>query len=184
MTAGFGDIMQLGYVVEDLENAAHDWAARVGAGPFYLIESQTIDNYFYRGNPEEVELKLAFGYWGAMQIELIQPINKANTFYNEALQKGAGQLNHCATLIPNLDQLLTEHKLEDKLIHRGKMPTGLQFAYLENYLPGGQHLELIESQADTEAAFAGMQAAHKMWDGQDPLRPMTRLGDDLATLKR
>jgi hypothetical protein len=62
------------------------------------------------------------------------------------------------------------------------MPTGLKFVYLEEYLPGGLHLELIEAQESTLAAFAGMEKLARNWDGRDPVRPMSRIQDDLVAI--
>ena len=82
----------------------------------------------------------------------------------------------------DVDALLTRRQLQDRVIQSGKMPTGLKFVYLEEYLPGGLHLELIEAQEATQMAFAGMEKASRHWDGEEPVRAITRLQDDLAAL--
>jgi len=71
MRSEFGEIMQLGYVVEDVRATAMEWVEAVGAGPFYVIESQPMNNYHYRGIKTHAEISIAFGYWGEMQVELI-----------------------------------------------------------------------------------------------------------------
>jgi hypothetical protein len=180
MVDGFGEIMQLGYVVDDVARTAAEWAQRVGAGPFYVLDRLAMDRYYFRGVRTDVELSLAFGYWGGVQVELICPLNDGDTLYRQALRSGAGKLNHCATVVKDIDGLLTRHGLHDRVVQSGQMPTGLKFVYLEEYLPGGLHLELIEAQDSTLAAFAGMQAVSRRWDGRDPVRPMTRLQQDLS----
>lgn len=183
MSSEFGAIMQLGYVVKDVDAAAQEWATHLGAGPFYLLDRMVFDQYYYRGMRTDLEMRLAFGYWNNMQIELIQPLNDADTLYSRALRSSPGKLNHCATVVTNVDALLTRRQLQDRVIQSGKMPTGLKFIYLEEYLPGGLHLELIEAQQDTLMAFAGMEQASRHWDGNEPVRPIARLQEDLAALR-
>lgn len=182
MSSDFGTVMQHGYIVEDVDKAAAEWAERVGAGPFYILESNVMDQYWYRGQRMTIDLKLAFGYWGPIQVELIQQRNDADSFYAAAARSSIGKLNHFATLVTDLDGLLARHNLEDRVVHSGKMPSGVKFVYLENYAPGGLHLELIEASQGALMGFSGMEAMARSWDGKRPLRPITALGEDLAAL--
>ena len=181
MSPGLGLIMQHGYIVENIEKAAAEWVERVGAGPFYLIDQLSLDCSF-RGRRSEIALRVAFGYWGSMQIELVQPINDADSVYKEALLSAPGKLNHCATVVSDIEVLLARYGLKDRVIQSGQAATGLKFVYLEEYLPGGLHLELIEPPPNTLQAFSGMEAVAKRWDGTNPMRPMSVLGEDLAKL--
>lgn len=180
----FGEIMQLGYVVEDIESAAMEWVERVGAGPFYTIERQPFDNYFYRGEKTELELSIAFGYWGDMQVELIKPLNDAKTFYTDALATGAGRLNHYATIVSDIDGLLERNQLHDRVVQSGALSSGIKFVYLEEYLPGGLHLELVEATEQALQGYAGMRAVAAAWDGSNPIRSIMSLGEDLAQLQK
>ena len=183
METEFGKIMQLGYVVEDVEATAAQWSSRLNVGPFYTLDN-TMDQYYFRGVRTDVELRLAFGYWGSVQVELIQPLGNADTLYSCALRAAPGKLNHCATLVSDLDGLLERHNLKDRVIQSGRMHTGLNFVYLDEYLPGGLHLELIEAQESTVQAFSAMQAIAENWDGKNPLRPMSLIGNDIAALTK
>jgi hypothetical protein len=129
------------------------------------------------------ELRLGFGYWGSVQVELVQPLNGGTGFYREALQS-VGKLNHCATVVADLDALLDARGLRDRVVLSGAMPSGLKFVYLENYLPGGLHLEMIQATAGTLGAFKGMEAIARQWDGRKPVRPMSDIAGDLASAMR
>lgn len=179
----FGDIMQLGYIVKDVPAAAEKWAG-LGIGPFYFLENQVFDNYYFRGVHTDLELSMAFGYWGDMQVELIQPINNSDNLYTQAIEKAPGKLNHYATVISDLESLLDKHNLRNRIIHNGSMPSGVNFAYLEEFVPGGFHLELIQAPETALQGFAGMKAIAKTWDGTRPVRSMMSLGDDLAALRK
>jgi methylmalonyl-CoA/ethylmalonyl-CoA epimerase len=180
MQTDLGNIMQHGYVVNDAEDSAVEWVERVGAGPFYLIEHVIMDEYYYRGIRTNAPLRIAIGYWGAIQIELIQPIDAADSLYSRAIQSEAGMLNHCATTVSDIDALLAKRRLHDRVLQAGRMPDGLKFVYLDEYLPGGYHLELIQPPLTTVKAFAGMEIAARKWDGGNPLRPISALADDVA----
>lgn len=182
MKTDFGRIMQHGYIVPDIDAMAQEWAERVGAGPFYVIETR-MDEYCYRGVRTPAELRLAFGYWGGIQIELIQPFDGVDTLYSRALKNAPGKLNHCATVVSDIDALLAARDLEAQVIQSGSMPTGLKFVYLEEYLPGGLHLELIQPVGGALRAFEGMEAIARNWDGANPLRPAAALAEDLASLR-
>ena len=84
----------------------------------------------------------------------------------------------------DVDRLLAQRGLEDRVIQSGKMASGLKFVYLEQYLPGGLHLELIESTESMLGAFDGMQAVSRHGDGQDPVRPIARMQEDLARIRQ
>ena len=182
MHGEFGPVMQHGYIVEDVEKTAAQWIER-GIGPFYILGSNPMETYYYRGKQTFVDLKLGFAYWGSIQIELIQQLNDADTLYSRATRSTPGQLNHFASIISGLDDFLVRHKLESRVIQSGKMPSGVNFVYLEEFMPGGQHLELIEPSPAALGGFAGMEAIARNWDGKNPIRPMSALGDDLAALK-
>ncbi|MCK9564333.1 MAG: VOC family protein [Bacteroidales bacterium] len=181
----FGPVMQLGYIVDDIEQVAMEWVKRAGVGPFYLLDGVKMDQYYYRGVRMDVELRLAFAYWGQVQVELIHPLDSADSFYNRALKEAPGKLNHCATVVKgDLDALLDRHNLADRVVHAADMSSGLKFVYLENYLPGGLHLELIQAQESTLHAFEGMRAVAEHWDGKNPIRPMADVAADIAGLNQ
>lgn len=182
MNSEFGAIMQLGYVVENIEESIDHWVKSVGAGPFYMIDSVAMDHYYYRGEHTELELSLCFGYWNDMQIELIHQLSPAESFYSRALRETPNQLNHVATTVANLDELLDRHDLRNHVIQSGKVPPSLQFVYLENFLPGGLYLELVETPEPMLQSYAAMREVARHWDGHEPIRPMARIAEDMTNL--
>jgi methylmalonyl-CoA/ethylmalonyl-CoA epimerase len=176
-----GPIFQHGYVVPDAEKAARKWAERMGVGPFYIID-QKIDDYVYRGQPMPVELRIAMGYWGDIQIELIQPLSGDGTFYHDALKTAPGELNHQAVLVPDIDKAIAELGLNRFIIHTGSLPM-IRFAYLENYLPDGLTFELIQADEPARMSFGGAAAICRGWNGECPVRTHADLASDLAQLR-
>ena len=76
-TFGFGQrvgqIVQLAYVVEDIDAAIGWWVRDCRVGPWFLLESFTGPGQRYRGQPATADIKLAMSFAGHMNIELIQP---------------------------------------------------------------------------------------------------------------
>jgi len=179
MNSDFGQIMQFGYVVEDIEQTAKEWSERLGVGPFYCLDRIDFDQYYYRGTQTELALELAFSYWGDIQIELIRPLNTADTLYSRALRDTPGMLNHVATVVDNVDSVIAAHDLQNRVVHGGHMPSGVNFVYLEEYVPSGLHLELVEAHEATQQAYSAMQRIANEWNGERLLRSMSSLAEDM-----
>lgn len=92
-----GPATQLGFVVRDVEKAMRHWIEVFGVGPFVCMEhgtSQPPPVTWMRGQAVSVELKLAFGFMGDVQVELIEQRNAAPSPYAEFLAAGREGLQH------------------------------------------------------------------------------------------
>jgi hypothetical protein len=172
---GFGQpqtgIMQMAYVVEDIDAAMRRWIDELKVGPWFLLESFTGVEPTYRGGPAESEVALAMAYAGHMTIELIQPRDDKPSVYKEWIDErgygfhhfGVGSLDYDADLRRHLDA-------GHDLVFAAKVPTGGRVAYVDTRaeLPG--YVELIEMDEATDVAFTRFYAASLGWDGSDPVR--------------
>ena len=70
MTQPLHTVRQLAYVVRDMDAALKYWVDVLKVGPFYLFEHCPLRNQRYRGNPSNVDVTLALGNSGALQIEV------------------------------------------------------------------------------------------------------------------
>ena len=80
MERPFGPVMQLGFVVPDIAAAAHHWA-RLGVGPFLMLEHIPFAEVVYQGQPVRVDMSAALAQWGEVQVELIQQHDAAPVSY-------------------------------------------------------------------------------------------------------
>ena len=87
-------VRQLAYVVRDLNVALKYWTEVLKVGPFFMFEHCPLDNQLYRGNPADVDVTLALGNSGALQIELIYQNNDAPSVYKEFLDAGREGVHH------------------------------------------------------------------------------------------
>ena len=81
-------IAQLGYVIpfERFDDCIAFWQASTGIGPFYVGDF-LLDNQIYRGQPTTMGMRVALGYLGDMQIELIGQTDDQPSVYREWIER-------------------------------------------------------------------------------------------------
>lgn len=173
----FGPVMQLGFVVPDLEAAALHWA-KLGVGPFFLLEHIQYGACEYRGRPVSFDMSVAVAQWGEVQVELIFQHDSVPTIYTTFPGASAGGLQHLGVMTDSVDaQLAQLAERGIRPVQSGSTANGIRFAYVDtDELPGshpGGMIELIERGPAIDGFFAMVRAAASGWDGDRPLR---RLG--------
>jgi Glyoxalase/Bleomycin resistance protein/Dioxygenase superfamily len=164
-------VVQIAYVVKDIQKAMRQWAEDLKIGPWFLLPGFRGVEPLYRGRPSEMEADLAMSFAGHMNIELIQQRNDAPSVYRDLLGDGQG-FHHWGIATRDFDRELEKYKKKgDELAFFSKVPSGGRVGYLDTKgrLPG--MIELIELGADFEATFNRFYRASIGWDGQDPVRP-------------
>ncbi len=168
-------LIQLGYVTRDLEAAIGYWTKVAGAGPFFCADYEP-ERQVYRGEPTHITFRVAYGYLGDMQIELIQQLSGGGSAYAEALERAeaeplGGLFHHIFLLHDGYDSS-----------YQGFVAAGAQpcydayvegvgrFCYLDARAQAGSYVELVEFTADFEAACVTMRELHESWDGSRPRR--------------
>ena len=98
---------QIGFVVRDVERAAREFDARLGAGPWrgWLFGPQG-QGREYRGRPAEWSLRLALNE-RSPQFELIQPLDGPSIHADWLEERGEG-FQHVAYVVPSLEQIASE----------------------------------------------------------------------------
>ncbi|HVO45348.1 MAG TPA: VOC family protein [Steroidobacteraceae bacterium] len=170
----FGPVMQNAFVVADLRAALDHWTRVMAVGPFYLFEHIEFEEVSFRGNSiKDLQFSVAIGYWGDIQIELIQQRNAVPSIYTEFMASGRQGMQHMGVVTESLDRDLARlAPLGVTPVQHGRTATGLRFAYVStDFHPGGM-IELIEAHAPTLGFFEMMRREARGWDGRDPLRPV------------
>ena len=103
MSRLFGDVIQNGYVVRDIEAAMRHWIDILGVGPWFYIEHLPVPDFEYKGQPSPVDISLALANSGTLQIELIQQRNDAPSLYLDFLNAGHEGLQHLGYGTRNFD---------------------------------------------------------------------------------
>ncbi|WP_322981438.1 VOC family protein [Pseudomonas sp. C11] len=168
MFTSVGEIVQIAYVVADLDEAMAQWNS-LGAGPFFAVRRLEYLEQTYRGEPTDCEIAAAFGYMGNIQIELVQQLNDAPSSFREFLKKhGTGQ-QHLGILSQNIAG--DTERLEAQgftQIHRMVSTTGVETVLFGTDDHGGTVMELIEDSPALRDAFSQMKAASAEWSPSMP----------------
>jgi len=172
---GFGQpddgIIQMAYVVADLEESMRQWSTRLRVGPWFVLEHFTGIDPLYRGEPSRADIALAMSFAGHMNIELIQPNNDAPSVYREVIERRGYGFHHWGVATWNFDAAVAHYERAGyPLAFRLAVPSGGRVGYMDTtaVLPG--FTELIELGGAFEEVFGRFYRASIGWDGKDPVR--------------
>lgn len=171
MPYSFGEIRQNGYVVRDIEAALAHWTEVLGVGPFYYFEHVPIEDFHYRGEPSSLEVSIALGNWGALQIELIQQRNAAPSMYRDFLAAGNEGLQHVAVWTQQMDEELAALASAGfEIGQSGRVGHNGRFVYLETETHPGTIVEVSEISGGKGRFFEQIAREAQAWDGTNPVR--------------
>jgi hypothetical protein len=165
-------IIQMAYVVEDIQAAMKQWADQLRVGPWFLLQHFSGVDPLYRGKPSAADVAIAMSFAGHMMIELIQPNNDAPSVYRETIEQRGYGFHHWGVGSKDFDRDVEIYqKRGAELAFFARVPSGGRVGYMDTtaQLPG--MVELIELGADLEPMFTGFYRATLGWDGKDPVRP-------------
>lgn len=165
-------IMQMAYIVPDIQAAMRSWSADMRVGPWFLLDHFSGDDPTYRGAPCHADVSLAMGFAGHMQIELIQPNDEHPSVYKETRDQRGWGFHHFGVGSRDFEGDIARYEAQGyELAFRAGVPTGGSVGYMDTkgQLPG--MLELIEIGPMMEAVFTKFYRASLGWDGTDPVRP-------------
>lgn len=170
---GRGEVRQLAFVPHDFDAALKFWIERMGVGPFFLLEHLPYQDVVYRDKPIEIDVTVALGYWGDMQIEIIHQHNEelvsGYTEPNVARREG---LHHMLVESDRVDELhaawLAQGATE---LMTGTVPNAGRFIYLETG-DGGPHVELVHLEPRFYRLFDYIREQARNWDRTNPIRSL------------
>lgn len=163
--AALGVPMQLAFVPTDIDKALHYWAGIMGAGPFFHLPELSLPNCRYRGIATNPVFSLWLGYWGDMQVELIHQHDEAPSIYLDAMDDRC--LHHICLLVDDVEAAIAA-ATDAEVLQQADVPGGGAVAYVQP--AQGAMVELLKPAPGTRELFQMMRAAHRDWDGRDPVR--------------
>ena len=173
MSRLFGPVIQLGYVVPDIQVALRHWIDVIGVGPFFLFEHMHPPAAEYRGEPTDVDISAAFSYSGEQQIELIEQHNAEPSVYRDYLARHPeGGLHHFAFWTEGNEALL-EQLASDGHEFEVSQRYGTDHSYLSTEAVPGTMIQLMHATDAYVGLFEMIRQAAVGWNGAEPIR---RLG--------
>jgi len=125
-------IGQIGIVVKDLDDAVKKYYEVFGIGPWdiYKYAPPEMNECTYRGKPSDWSILAAFTYVGDTQIEIIQPLQGPNIYYEHLEAKGEG-LHHIKEYVDNCQEVIEDFKKKGiAVIQSGRFGKG-EFYYFD-----------------------------------------------------
>jgi Glyoxalase/Bleomycin resistance protein/Dioxygenase superfamily len=164
-------VVQMAYLVPNIEDAIGQWVDMFHAGPFFVTDRYAAEDAYYRGQPTDVVFKVAIGFSGHMQIELIEMLDDQPSVYREVFDRQGYGFHHFGIVTTNYDgdvDKLTSKGYE--LAFQGVLGgTTDRAAYLDSKgrLPG--FIELIPA-SFIPRVFTPIYRASVGWSGKQPIR--------------
>jgi hypothetical protein len=168
-----GSIQQLCYTVTNLEEAAKQWAAVFGAGPFFERLHRPVGELIYKGEKATLDHSNALGQWGPIQIELwLQHCDSpAGMEEMSTIKEGFGQLQHISYTAGDFEiEVERMEKLGFPAIWKYTAQNGMRATMIDTRKLSGTMTEIYESNEAIKNLYARVAKAAEEWDGSRPYR--------------
>jgi Glyoxalase/Bleomycin resistance protein/Dioxygenase superfamily len=168
--SGIGPPVQLAYLVPDVEQAAQEWAANFGAGPFFLRSHIEVHDVVYRGRPGVFDHSSAYGQWGPVMVELVQDHGLADSIGRDMYGVDESGIHHHAHFVDDLDATVAAFTAQGFTVAMSARSTATEFRFIDTVDALGHFIELYERSSRLVGFYEMVAAAAQDWDGQDPVR--------------
>ncbi len=167
-----GQVMQMAYVVEDLQAAIDWWVGDAQTGPWFVLDHFWAADQVYRGAPSTADISIAMGFAGHMCIELMQPLDDHPSVYKEIIERSGYGFHHLGIAVPDVDTAIIDYEQRGyELAFRAAVPTGGTVAFMDDGKNDPGFVELIPATPGMNETFTRWWQASVDWDGKDPVRP-------------
>lgn len=166
-------MMQVAFMVQDLEAAALAWVRTTGIGPFFMIPYIQLVEYSYRGTKSAgLDFSAALAQSGGIQIELIEQHCDSPSAYRDTIAKGQQGFHHLAVYCEDYDADYRRYRDQGFASAVDGVFGDLRFSYIDTSEAIGCMIELVEHSPVQAEFFARIAAEAEGWDAvTDPLRP-------------
>ena len=160
-TIKLAQIVQIGIVVADIAQTTRLLTSLFDIGPFRFIEwpNRPDSRYWYRGLEEKIRIQQAFVQLGAVEVELIQPVDGTENEYKNFLDRTGGGIHHVLFEVSDLEVALQElSKAGIGVLQAGTgIRPGTRWALLDTQAKLGFLVELRHRPGDSDGASIPVQ---------------------------
>jgi len=151
---------QISYYVEDLESFARAHSALFGSGPFLYMDPMPT-TVTYKGEKVNYTAQTAFGFFGNLQIELVQIIEGTNPY----AELGHYGFHHFSNWVDDYDKAIALFADAGyKPLFTMESGGGLQVAYIDCTKTLGHYVEI---HAPIPSMWNAVKQAAENWDGKE-----------------
>jgi hypothetical protein len=163
---------QIGFVVDDLDEALRYWIDVIGVAPFFVYRDFRLAECFYEGEPIELTISVGYGQAGDVQVELVEQHGDTPSTY---LGRASGDPHHVAFWTPEYDRHVEAYRsrgLVDLMWGSAGGKPDERFVYLASNCPGPM-IEVTEVHPPKAEMYRGIADAARTYDGTDPVREVS-----------
>jgi len=168
-------IVQMCWVVDNMEAAAMQWVKTMGAGPFFLLPHIQLDELTYRGRSAQLDQSSAVGQWGAVQVELFQQHCNNPSGAREMFAPGQTGLQHITWFVDDIDaETRRLNALGFDTVMTCRLPAvgGLRLAWYDTRKILGAMVEVYEEGDLMRRFYKRVARAAEGWNGENPVRSL------------
>lgn len=145
----FKQVMQIGMVVKNCDQAVRKYADGYGIGPWKVYEFNpgTVSEMIIRGKRVDYAMRLALCDIGTVQWELIEPKDDTS-IYAEFLKEHGEGLHHVAFGVEDYDKTVEFFRAKGKSILQGGTWGGMTYTYLDSTEDLGIIAEIYKLEPD------------------------------------
>jgi len=166
-------IVQMAWVVSDLEAAARRFSTTLGVGPFLFNRHVKLTDPRHRGVPVRTDFSLALAQAGGVQIELVQQHDDTPSVYRDLFAPGAEGLHHVAVLVPDVAKEVERYKALGFAVGSTGRFGEADFAYIDTSPVTGHMVEILPDNDTIRRFFGAVRKAAENWDRVDSIREMS-----------
>jgi Glyoxalase/Bleomycin resistance protein/Dioxygenase superfamily len=179
-----GAVCQFAFYVTDIPAAMREYAQQLNVGPWFYMERVAIKNT-YRGKPTVFNGSIAVGYAGPMQIELIHQSDAQPSVFMEIDAGRRNGLHHQAVAVRDFDgriKAYTESGFETAMYVENEFRNRIAYIDTKGKLPF--FIEVVEVNEIVERVYTALYRTSMAWDGTDPIRRFSSIGELVATANK
>lgn len=166
---------QLGFLVDDLVEAAQSWVDVFGVGPFHVLP--VVDQHAtYRGQPATITIQVAAAQAGPVQIELVQQLCDRPSIFQDWHRGRIGGLHQLCTVTPDYDGKKAHYETLGYELAAESANGSFRVAYYDTAADFGFFTEVVEHTPKFLTQLTRVSQTCADWDGKDPIRLLTRDG--------
>jgi hypothetical protein len=158
-------ILQMSWVVRDLEEAALRWNRMMGIGPFIVNRHIPITDGVHRGRIQKTDFSTAIAQAGPVQIELVQQHDGSPSCYRDMIAEGAEGMHHVAIIAEDYDAAVASYTVQGHEVASSGKFGEIRFCYFDTVNTVGHMVEILEDSRAIRAFFAMIARAADEWDG-------------------
>lgn len=166
------EIVQNAYVVDDLGWSIDVWIDNLGAGPFFVKPKLQL-TVKYRGQDTPLDIDIALGQVGSVQIELIKINRTQDNVYSDTYPDGVTCGFHHVAIFPgDVDAAIAAYEGRGYPVAMDLMFGPTRVVYMDTRTDMGCMTEFYEDTPDIRSLYKKVADAAVNWDGSDRSRPL------------